>query len=392
MQGARPRTVAVHGGRRPTPADPDVVPPLRRATTFLQHKGTFAATDGGDWDGPLVYSRYKNPTVEEVEGRLAALEGAEDAVLFASGIAALHAVLTAAVPSGRGRVALARQIYGGTDALLAGPLGALGFETVHFDVEDPSDLERALATGVDLVHCEGISNPTALVADLREIADAAHAHGVPLSVDSTFATPTVQRPLEHGADWVVHSATKALGGHSDLTAGVVLGSSERIESVQRWRRVAGAILDPSAAWLLGRSLCTLELRVRAQCENAARLAAALEGRAGVARVHYPGLESHRSHALAGRMLSPGLFGSVLSFELEAGDEATRPFVSRLGVATDAPSLGGVETLVSIPAYMSHVALGPEGRAAAGIGPGCVRVAAGIEDPEDLVADFLGALG
>ena len=238
---------------------------------------------------------------------------------------------------------------------------------------------------------EGISNPVARVADLPKIAAQAHAAGALLSVDSTFATPVVQRPLEQGADYVVHSGTKALSGHSDVTAGVVLGSRERMEPIAHVRKVAGAILDPSAAWLMIRSLATLDLRVRAQCRAALALAEALDGVAGVTKVHYPGLVGDPSHGLAQSHLAPGLFGSVLAFELEGGDAATRPYVGRLKLAIDAPSLGGVETLVSLPWAMSHVAMSPEERAAAGVAPGCVRVAAGIEDPVDLVDDFLGAL-
>lgn len=386
-----PRTLAIHGGRRPTPEDPDVAPPLRRTSTFLQHAGTHALTDAGDWDSPLVYTRYRNPNVDDCERRIALLEGADEGVLFASGMAAIRAVLHAALPGGRGRVAVARQIYGGTVALLSGPLAELGVEAVPFDVGDAASLERALADGAELVHLEGLSNPICEIADLPRVVAAAHAAGATVSVDSTFATPVVQRPLAHGVDWVVHSASKALGGHSDVTAGVVLGSAERIAPVRRYRKIAGAILDPESAWLVTRSLATLDLRVRAQCTAAEALAEALETRPEVARVHYPGLASSPQRDLAARMLLDGLAGSVLAFELAAGDAATRPFVSRLRLAIDAPSLGGVETLVSIPAVMSHAAMSEGERAAAGIGPGCIRVACGIEHPADLVEDFLQAL-
>lgn len=392
-----PSTTAVHGGRRPTPGDPDVSPPLRRSSTFLQHPATHAATDAGDWTTPLVYTRYRNPNVEDAERRIAALEGADSAALFGSGMAAIHALLMHAVPKGRGRIAVARQIYGGTTALLDQILGGeagLDIEAVGFDVTDADDLDRILSTGdVSLVHVEGLSNPTSVVADLPRIVEQAHAHGVRVSVDSTFATPIVQRPLALGVDLVVHSATKALSGHSDVTAGVVCGSHGALEKIAQYRKVSGAILDPSAAWLLTRSLATLDLRVRAQCRNAAAIAEALERVGGdqVSRVHYPGLASSPSHELAKNVLAPGLFGSMLAFELSAGDEALRDYVARLRLAIDAPSLGGVETLVSLPVFMSHVGLTPEQRLGAGIGPGCVRVAAGIEDEVDLVADFVQAL-
>ena len=399
----RPATLAVHGGRRPSPKDPDVAPPLRRTSTFLQHEGTHASTDAGDWSTPLVYSRYKNPGVEDCEVRLARLEGAERAVLFASGMAAIHAVVRAAIPGSGGRVAMARQIYGGSVALFEGVLAEQGVTLDPFDVDCEDELAACLDRGAALVHVEGISNPVARVADLRRIARQAHAAGAALSVDSTFASPIVQRPLvgaprgaavpppEERADYVVHSATKALGGHSDLTAGVVLGSADLMGPVLHRRKVAGAILDPAAAWLLTRSLATVDLRVRAQCRSAMGIAEALRGVPGVAHVHYPGLASDPSHARALELLEPGLFGSVLAFELEGGDAFTRDLVGHLRLALDAPSLGGVETLVSIPAFMSHVGMSPEERRAAGVGPGCVRVAAGIEDPVDLAADFLAAL-
>lgn len=388
----RPGTLAVHGGRRPTPEDPDIAPPLRRSTTFLQHQETHQATDAGDWVTPLVYTRYKNPNVEDAEARLAVLEGAERAVLFASGMAALNGLFQSVFPRGRGRVAVARQIYGGTTALFAGPLRELGFEVLFFDVSSDRELDAALAKGAGLVHVEGLSNPVVVPADLPRVAERVRAAGARLSVDSTFATPIVQRPLTLGADFVVHSATKALSGHSDITAGVVLGKADALEGVATLRKVAGAILDPGAAWLLIRSLATLDLRVRAQCRAALALAGALSEASGVARVHYPGLAHDPGHDLAKRVLEPDLFGSVLAFELEGGDAATRPYVERLRLALDAPSLGGVETLVSLPWAMSHAAMTPEERAAAGIGPGCVRIAAGIEDPIDLVRDFVDALG
>lgn len=385
-------TLAVHAGRRPTPEDPDLSPPIRRATTFLQHPAVHELTDAGDWETPLVYSRYGAPNAADAEEVLAALEGAERAVLFASGMAAIHAMLMHVFPDGRGRIALARQIYGGTTALLSKALSSLGFEVSLFDVRDIADLTAALDEGAGLVHVEGISNPAVAVADLPRLADQAHRAGALLSVDSTFATPVVQRPLEHGADLVVHSATKALAGHSDVTAGVVLGSAARMESVAGYRKLTGAILDPAAAWLLRRSLSTLGLRVAAQCRAASALAQALEGRAEVTRVHYPGLADDPSHGLASRVLEEGLYGSMLAFELAAGDEGTRAFVSRLQLAVDAPSLGGVETLVSIPHLMSHTGLSEAERLGVGFGPGCIRVACGIEHPEDLVADFVGALG
>ncbi len=390
-------TRCVHGGRRATPEDPDLAPPLRRASTFLQHPGTHAATDGGDFEGPLVYARYKSPNVEALEGHLAVLEGAEAAVAFGSGMAALHAALWCfSGPEGGGSgtartVALPRQVYGGTAALLGAELAEVGVGHVLYDVEDLDSLDAALAAGAELVLAESLSNPTVRVADLPALAARAHARGARLLVDATFATPVVQRPLLHGADLVVHSATKALGGHSDLTAGVLLGRAADMARARGFRKRTGAVLDPTAAWLLTRGLATLALRVRAQCAGAAALAAALARHPAVRRVWHPSLASDPGHALAGRLLEPGLFGSVLTAELAAGDDAARPFVGALHVFQDAPSLGGVESLVSIPRVMSHAGQSTEALRAAGIGPGAVRFAVGIEAPRDLVRDVLQAL-
>jgi methionine-gamma-lyase len=383
-------TRCVHGGRRATPEDPDLSPPLRRASTFLQHTGTHVRTDAGDFDGPLVYARYASPNVGAVEGHLAALEGAADAVAFASGMAALHAACLCFAGRG-GLVAIPHQVYGGTAALAAHELAEADIRTVHYDVEDPVSLDAALAGGARLVLAEGLSNPVVRVADLPALAARAHVRGARLLVDSTFATPIVQRPLALGADVVMHSATKALGGHSDLVAGVLLGGAEDMARVRGFRKRTGAILDPTAAWLLTRGLATLALRVRAQCAGASALAAALAAHPSVARVHHPSLATDPSHPLAARLLAPDLHGSVLTFELAAGDAAARPFVAALELIQDAPSLGGVESLASIPRLMSHAACSAAELRAAGIGPGAVRIAVGIEAPVDLVHDVERAL-
>jgi cystathionine beta-lyase/cystathionine gamma-synthase len=337
-----------------------------------------------------VYARYASPNVRAVEGHLASLEGAEEAVAFASGTAALHAAVHC-LAGPDGCVAVPQQVYGGTAALLANELAAVGVVSVVYDVADPASLDAALARGAGLVLAEGLSNPVVRVADLPILAARAHAHGARLLVDSTFATPVVQRPLELGADLVLHSATKALGGHSDLVAGVLLGGAEDMAALRGFRKRTGAILDPSAAWLLTRGLATLALRVRAQCAGASALAAALSAHPAVARVFHPSLAQDPSHALARRLCAPGLFGSVLTLELAAGDAAARPFVAALELIQDAPSLGGVESLVSIPRVMSHAACSEAELRAAGIGAGAVRIAVGIEAPGDLVRDVERAL-
>ncbi|MCP3915586.1 MAG: aminotransferase class I/II-fold pyridoxal phosphate-dependent enzyme [bacterium] len=390
MESNRMQTLCVHGGRAPEESDPALAPSIQLSSTFVQFPSTHALTDAGNWDEPLVYSRYKNPTCADVEMRLAALEGAQRAVVFGSGTAAMHAGILALAEPGK-PIALPRQLYGGTLDLARSELERLGFAPLDFDLGDPASLATVLDEGASLVVCESLSNPVLSVADLPSIADAAHARGARLLVDATFATPVLQRPLELGADLVMHSATKYFGGHSDLTAGVLCGGAEVGERAWQLRKRLGAILDAHSAFLLDRGLKTLVLRMREQCKNALHLAHVLDATPGVVRVHYPGLESHPDHALAARLLNGGA-GGVLSFEIEGGDEALRPYVGRLRLAFDAPSFGGVETLVSLPAFMSHVGLSPEERLRAGIRPGLVRVAVGIEDPADLADDFASALG
>ena len=352
----------------------------------MQHPGAHALTDEGRWDEAWVYSRYGNPTVAAVEDKLGALEGAEGCLLFGSGVAALHAALVAAAPPD-GTVAMASQIYGGTRAILGSELAPRGLGVVEFDLARPETLDDL--GDVSAVIVESLSNPNLLVADLPALAERCRARGAKLVVDATFATPLLQRPLELGADLVVHSATKALGGHSDLTAGVVAGGGALLARARTARKHLGAVLDPAPAALLERGLKTLALRVRAQVAGATALARALEAHPRVGAVHYPGLESHAQHDLAVELLAGP--GSVLSFVHTGGDEALRPLAGRLRLALDAPSLGGVETLVSLPAFMSHAGLDEAARARAGIVPGLVRVAVGIEDASDLVADFEQAL-
>jgi cystathionine beta-lyase/cystathionine gamma-synthase len=380
-------TRCVHGPARPTPAQPALAPPIVLSTTFLQSPEVHALTDAGAWDTALVYSRYWNPTVAACEERLASLEGAEGAVLFGSGMAAMHAGLLALAEPGA-PIALARQSYGGTRGLVEA-LAALGLPARDFDVGDPESLARALGSGARVVVCESISNPTMQVADVPSIARATHAAGARLLVDATFASPALQRPLELGADLVMHSATKYLGGHTDVSAGVLAGGGSVLRAAREWRKRAGGTLDSHAAYLLDRGVRTLALRVGAACAGAAALAEFLAEHPRVRAVHHPSLASHPSHALGAELLAAP--GAMLAFELAGGDDALRPFVGRLELALDAPSLGGVETLVSLPRFMSHAAWTDEQRRAAGIRAGLVRVSVGIEDPRDLVADFDRAL-
>ena len=384
----RPASLCVHAGHRASADTPEVVAPIAQTSTFLLDDQAYARMLGGKVDEALIYTRIRNPTLDVVQRRIAALEGAEACLVFASGMAAIHSSLMSLAVKGS-RIVAHKELYGSTWDLLVNYLGPLGITTVLADLNDAKERARALEAGAAVVYCESISNPTMTVADIPAIARAAKEHGAKLVVDATFATPLLQRPLEHGADLVVHSATKYLGGHSDLIGGAASGSAALLRGVFRWLQLAGGCMDPHAAFLLDRGIKTLPLRIRAHVENARALAAALAGNPRVADVLYPGLETHASFARGRQLLaSPG---GMLSFVVKGGDDAALRFVRNLRLAIEASSLGGVETLVSLPFNTSHVKLSGKERAAAGIPPGLVRVSVGIEDPFDLVEDFAQAL-
>ncbi len=382
-------TACVHAGYRATPASRAVVPPLVQSTTFLLDDRSYEDMIEGRVDEALIYTRLRNPTLDVVQQRIAVLEGAERALVFASGMAALHATLMSLLAAGA-RVVAHRELYGSAWDLLQNFLSRFAIETTFVDLSDTDARANALAGGrVALVYCESISNPTMCVADLPAIAECAHAAGALLVVDATFATPVLQRPLELGADLVVHSATKYLAGHSDVIGGVVCGSAARMKPVHRWLQLAGGCMDPHAAFLLDRGLKTLPLRMRAHCENALRLATWLAAHPAVESVLYPGLAGHPSFGRTAHLLAAP--GGMLAFAVRGGDEAALRFVRALKLALEASSLGGVETLVSLPFNTSHARLSLAGRRASGIVPGLVRVSVGIEDPADLIADFEQAL-
>ena len=372
----RPSTLGIHAGMpQPEPGAP-VVPPLVQSATF------FGGMPGQD----LRYSRYgNNPNQEAVGRKLAALEGAEAALLLASGMGATAMAVLAHLEEGDHLVA-SRHLYGTTLRLLGAELPRRGIRTTLVDpTEGPGVWEAAVEPETRLLFLEIPTNPTLRVFDPRPPVSLARDRGILTAVDATFASPVNFRPLEHGVDLVIHSATKYLGGHSDLVAGVVCGSRERVEAVRAVMKLYGPAPDPHTAWLLDRGLRTLGVRVGRQNETALALARWFRDREGVAEVLHPGLESHPDHALAAELLDG--FGGMLSIVLEGGGEAADAFVGALEVALVAPSLGGVETLISQPRYTSQRDQSPEERAAAGIPDGFVRISVGVEDVEDLREDF-----
>jgi len=337
----------------------------------------------------LYYQREGHPTLHSCEEKLAALEGAEAALLFSSGMAALSCLFLAHLKPGDHVVAL-DQCYGGTHGLLQWGAERLGWRVGLVDARRPETWEAAFTPETRLFHVESPTNPILCVVDLHHAAQLAHRHAALLTVDGTIASPVGQHPISHGADFVMHSATKSISGHADVLAGVVLGKRDALHEVWKARKTFGPVPDPAVAWTLERSLKTLPLRVEACNGNALELAVRLEVHPAVAGVHYPGLIHHPQHEIARRQMTLG-FGPLLSFDVKGGAEAAHRVVDALRLIRFVPSLGSVETIAALPAHSSHVQLGPEGRARAGIDEGCVRLSVGLEESDDLWADLDQAL-
>jgi cystathionine beta-lyase/cystathionine gamma-synthase len=323
-----------------------------------------------------------------LEQAVAELEGAEAGVATGTGMAALHLAILALAPKPCTIVAT-RELYGGTAALLRQDLEPMGYEAHFLDLTDLDAVRRAM-DGAGLVLAETITNPLCRVPDLEAIAKVASDRGVPVLVDNTFATPVLCRPLEIGATVVMHSATKYLGGHSDLLAGVIVGDAKTMAAARSRSVRTGTTLSPFDAWLALRGLRTLDVRMRRHSDNALALAHAMQSMPGVARVHHPQLEGNDSFEVACRLMPQGS-GGMMAFDLEGGRTAVQRMIKRFGLVTFAASLGGVETTISYPELTSHRSMSPEERAELGVGSGTVRVSVGIEDPADIIADFAHAL-
>jgi cystathionine beta-lyase/cystathionine gamma-synthase len=349
-----------------------------------------AITDAlNDPRGQYGYSRFGNPTVRSLEQALATLEGADAAVATSSGMAAITTALSANLVAGDHLVVQA-SIYGGTAGLLADLSRRWNIRITEVPGDDPDALAAAVEATTRLVYLETISNPITAVADIPGMAAVAKRHGVLTVVDNTFASPMICRPLEHGADIVVHSTTKYIGGHSDLTGGVVAYADPELFT-RGWAYAIGVGMtpDPHAAWLTLRGLQTLPLRIREASANATELAARLAVHPAVQAVHHPSLPGHPQHGLAATLLDRP--GAMLSFDLAGGAPAAKQFTSAVGLIQLAASLGGVETLTMHPASSSHRAYTPDQLAAAGISPGTVRLSTGVEDVDDLWSDIAQAL-
>jgi cystathionine gamma-synthase/methionine-gamma-lyase len=341
-----------------------------------------------------VYLRYASPTVEAFEAAVASLEGAEAAQAYSSGMAAIHASLLAAGARAGSSVVAALDVYGATFTLLQRLLTTLGVTVRTVDISRPEEVERALQeTKASVLFAETISNPLRTVADVASLAAAAHRSGASLLLDNTFASPYLCNPILHGADFVIHSATKYISGHGDVLAGVVAVSVENKAKLFELNKLVGGVLGPFEAWLALRGLKTLPLRMRAQCENALRVAQWLQAQPLISGVNYPGLPDHPQHALARRLFEGRGFGGVLSFVIAGANQAMiYRFMETLHVCLPATTLGDIYSLVLHPATSSHRSLTVDERARVGISDGLVRLSAGIEAIEDILADLENALG
>jgi cystathionine beta-lyase/cystathionine gamma-synthase len=374
-------TRAIHGSRDREQYGANY--PIYTSTTFAVPD---SRTYEQDWETFHFYTRISNPTIRHVEEKLAALEEAEDAALFASGMAAIATTLLTFVHSGDA-IAVSRHVYGGVYHLLRDIAPQFGID-VHFLDDDELYNLKEYAPTAKLVHFETPVNPTSRCVSIASVVESAQQIGAMITVDSTFASPINQNPLRFGVDLVLHSATKYLGGHSDVMAGAVMGSAAHLKTIRRSRTLMGGNSNPLEAAFLDRSLKTLKIRVEAHNRNAQTLAEFFETESRVKRVHYPGLTTSPSHGVATSQMTG--FGGVLAIEL-ADLSAAKTFCDSLTLALNAVSLGGADTLVTIPVLTSHINMSADELAAAHITPGTVRISAGLEDAEDLIADFQQAL-
>ena len=387
-------TRAIHAGR-PTEAT-DLMPsspPIHNAVTYrCADSATLDAILAGRAEG-FVYRRLGSPTVACLEGALAELEGTESAIACESGMASLHLALLAAGAHCRTTVLASQYPYGGTHALLMQVFAAQGVNVVFADLTDMDSVSQLLSQiHATVVVAETISNPLLQVCDIPRLADLAHRAGASLVVDNTFATPVLYQPALDGADFVVHSATKYLGGHGDVLAGVVAASGNELQTARALQQTIGHVLDPTSAWLLLRSLRTLVLRMRQHCANALAVAHYLSAHQHVCRVYYPGLASSPHFVLCRRLFSSDMFGGVVSFEIRgAGREQVFRFMDSLKLISAATSLGDVGSVILYPWHSSHRSLSDDAKLALGIGAGLVRLSVGVEDMSDIISDLGQAL-
>ena len=377
-------TRSVHGGERQYRDSHAVTTPIYQTSTFW-FENSQSVIDYNEGRNPRdEYGRYGNPTWRAVERKLSELEGAEESVLFASGMCAATTTFLALLPEGS-HLVVTSECYRRTRQFIREYLGRMGVETTVIEPSDTHKLAAAIRDDTAVFFTESPTNPYLRVIDVEQAVAVAHARGVKVVIDTTFASPINHRPLEQGADLTVHSATKYMGGHNDLLAGTVSGCAEIIAPIRNAVGVLGGVIDSHAAWLLLRGLKTLALRMERHNSNGQAVAEWLEGQPKIRRVFYPGLQSHPDHETAKRQMSG--FSGVVTFELETDLEGAKRFVDALELPYQAPSLGGVESLVELPITMSYWDVKPEDRLAMGITDSLVRFSAGVEDVEDILRDL-----
>ena len=369
------------------PSRPVNVPAYFSSTYHLDDEA-YRKIAAGEGRRSYVYSRWRNPTVAALEQKMARLEEGESAIATASGMAAISSMMLSFLGEGDALVT-SRDLYGGTFSFIEKELRTLGVTIHYVDCTSPDEVAAAVTDDTALLFFESVTNPLLNVVDVPAMASVAHDHGLPLVIDATFASPINQQPLRLGADVVIHSTSKYIGGHSDLIGGMIIASQETCDDIWGTMTRYGGCLGPHVAYLLLRSLKTLHLRMQAHNSNAMQVACFLEEHDTVERVWYPGLTSHPQHALAGEMLQA--YGGMVSFRIYGSDEDGIRFMRKLRVAREATSLGGVETLVSMPYNTSHSYLSDEERAAIGIQPGTIRLSVGVEHADDLIEDISQAL-
>ncbi|MCO4771559.1 MAG: PLP-dependent transferase [Deltaproteobacteria bacterium] len=365
-----------------------VVPPITLSSTFAFDTNAELA-DAVQAKAPHLYSRWSNPTVAAVEEAIAQLEGAARSVLVASGMAAVHLAILAALGESSGPLVVQNEVYGGTHELVRAVRWPSDVSVRRFALDDVLEVAAQLPAGA-VLYLETPTNPLVRLVDVAAVRDAC-ASGVRIVVDATFASPALSTPLAEGADLVLHSVTKAMAGHHDVVAGVVSGGEQLMAGVWRWRKILGPTLDPAASYRVWRGLQTLSLRVDRQSASAAELARRLAAHPSVVAVHHPSLPQHPDHELLQRTHRDGLGGGVLSFELSSAARASM-VVNALDTIAVAPSLGGVHTLVTWPAGVTHANVSEDELNAAGVRPGLLRLAVGLEDPDALWNDLDSALG
>lgn len=386
-------TLCVHGGDRPDPATGAVEAPLHLASAFAFDDAAQAAGAFTGENEHLIYGRWRNPTVQNLEAKVTSLEAPErdgfDTCATASGMAAITATLLTLCGAGD-HVVAPRSMYGESARLLRERLPALGIETTFVEQTDPENYARAITSKTKVLYVESPANPTLTVTDLAAVVAIARARGLTVVADNTFATPYCQRPLAHGVDLVVHSMTKAIGGHGDAIGGAVVGDAARIKRIKDTAiKSFGGVLAPFNALLIARGIRTFALRARQACTTAMRLARALSEHRDVVAVHYPGLPSHPGHAIAQRQMSS--FGALVAFEVDSLDRGRR-VLEAVRIVTHAVSLGDVRSLITHPGSTTHASMSPDVRRSAGVSDGLLRISCGIEESDDVVGDVMNALG